>query len=116
MKNLSDTHSPLPWVVRLEDDGDVRGIFTAERIEQGDANSKWTEFIQIVETDNGYYPPSNADAEFLVRACNVHYELLEFIKNIRPFLGNDSGATLHKQADALIAKAEGRKGVATQAT
>jgi hypothetical protein len=50
------------------------------------------------------------NAAFIVNACNVHQELLDFIKDLRPFLGYDPEATLHKRADALIAKAVGSLG------
>lgn len=40
--------------------------------------------------------------------CPLHAaapSLLEFIRDIRPFLGNDPEATINKRADVLIAKA-----------
>lgn len=43
-----------------------------------------------------------------IEYCPLHEaakELLQFIKDIRPFLGYDPEATLHKRADELITAA-----------
>lgn len=46
-----------------------------------------------------------------IEYCPLHansQSMLQFIEDIRPFLGYDPDATLHKRADNLIAAAQGK--------
>lgn len=75
-------HSPLPykWVTPADSDK-----FTHELMYLVDGNG-----LKILSCGDSthYYPsegeePYSADAEFIVRACNNHYELLEALKKVR---------------------------------
>lgn len=93
-------HTPVPWEIATVA---PKSAPTAFFIKRG---------IVSIAQMNGpcdLYMNAREDAEFIIRACNVHHELLDFIKDIRPFLGYDPEATLHKRADALIAKAEAKQ-------
>jgi hypothetical protein len=97
-------HTPLPWNVRSDPYGGYG-------VGQKDGPSIFYQEANGLTTTR-----DRNDAEFIVRACNVHYELLAFMEDIRPFLGHDPEATLWKQADVLIAKAKGETHIAGEAT
>ena len=83
-------HTPTPW----------------ELGERGILNS--TRDVYIAQT--AFESP---DAEFIVRACNSHYELLEACKRALPLLriGNKNNmfAFCADQLEQAIAKAEGKQ-------
>ena len=50
---------------------------------------------------------AEANAEFIVRACNAHYELLEALEGLINGIGAGISSEAYKKADAAINKAKG---------
>ena len=67
-------HSPLPWKIRGSDPKQVRNY---TNIEDSEGNFMCNLFRRWIWKDI-----SRADAEFIVRACNSHYELVEALEEI----------------------------------
>jgi hypothetical protein len=89
-------HTPLPW--RYQDD-DTFDLLDNKRIVGANLISPALVF-------GGLARESEANAEFIVRACNAHYEMLEALKSVRRYL-EQINVTSH-QLNVAIAKAEGR--------
>lgn len=71
-------HSPLPWkVLDLKPPPPAISIGGSENT--GAIATMWGRFCLGDERQ--------ANAEFIVRACNSHYELLEALKRLRAFTG-----------------------------
>ena len=87
------THTPLPWRV-FDAFGDFEIAIVAHR-ETAPVNENLVEFHS--------HPNARADAAFIVRACNNHYQLLALAKMARDTLhGQD-----YLQACAIVGEAEG---------
>ena len=98
-------HTPLPWRVETKaithpDIGDVAVVY------------------MINNADESVYE-QEANAKFIVRACNSHYELLEACKEAYELVKNECEAhdkgdisrgdfTLLEELEDVIAKAEGK--------
>lgn len=92
-------HTPLPWKA---ENGESRGAWIMG------SDECWA---ALVCGDNDSTAIANKD--FIVRACNSHYELLKVCKVVLatlPHMGGSERATFHlvKDLEAAIAKAEGR--------
>ena len=90
-------HTALPW--KFEQ--------TTKTIRQIPSNC----WIASVDSWDGLVN-NNADSEFIIRACNSHYELLEALKRVKLFYqsyGYDesTGASSYKAICQAIEKAEG---------
>lgn len=101
-------HTPLPWRVDAEDtmettihtirDSDGKDIAHADRLSDE-------------PSDTG---ANEANAEFIVRVCNSHYELLKACKKLVKSISEAHESTPHQMmaidhASAAIAKAEGKQ-------
>lgn len=88
-------HTKLPWHV-------------------GDVDAETLQINIIGEPQYGFYvcgviagvESQEANAEFIVRACNSYYDMLAVCKDVRGFLKRSGYDT--KLVDDAIAKAEGR--------
>lgn len=110
-------HSPLPWTIHAERI-DSRAAALEELTYQLDHTKELASHLYLLNADGlcpaltGCGPASKANAEFIVRACNSHYELLEALEEFsREYDGMEDGTgdtcpTLIK-ARAAIAKARG---------
>ena len=97
-------HSPLPWRIEVHPDNDVTYIRPA-----GDGDF-WVDAMPM------YHDGRNA--EFIVRACNTHGDLLAALKEARIFIAKDypdssraagnwpTVTPVIDRIDAAIAKAE----------
>lgn len=105
-------HTPLPW--KMDGDGfdsvaardfgtDGYCIFSVD--DDGCYKDGICDLLNIVDDAE-----SQANAEFIIRACNSHYELLEALKQVNHTLtihGKvDGRSDLHKFVVSAIAKAE----------
>lgn len=112
---VSQEHSPLPWhwwYAELDGDPVMDGAHTATLDDANGSSVVFHEARWRIDQD---------DAEFIVRACNSHYELLAALKDVVDRAVTDSEhcpLCLHdirRHADdcvllhvqAVIAKAEG---------
>lgn len=85
-------HTPTPWGVHedgtdvIDDTGNII-VFTPVNLN-----------------------PNEANAEFIVMACNIHGELVEKLKEVEHYMVNGTtalkSATLYKSIKELLAKAE----------
>lgn len=100
-------HTPLPWRTNTIIEG------RAIAIEAG----RNTHICQVAKDALLSHDETNANAAFIVRACNSHYELLGALKDIRSRFasciaqGNGEIAGDKEalaRADSAIAKAEGK--------
>ena len=87
-------HTPLPWSFEKHTAGaSIKG-----------SGKEWIATLQISFVDD---IEAKANAEFIVRACNSHYDLLEACKKVINNWGN-----LHpkdrQQLRNAVAKAEGK--------
>jgi hypothetical protein len=103
------THSTLPWCIRRERclvqvmDKGARYYVATVHESAGDTDDEGNDIVTVV-----------ANAEFIVRACNAHYDLLAALKALTQdsrftiAIGGNPNAVdaLVKQVDAAIAKAE----------
>ncbi|TQX91264.1 hypothetical protein EQW76_00545 [Rhizobium sp. rho-13.1] len=122
-------HTPLPWkavqVLRFTMPGGL--IYTSvEPVEASDATHRHLKMADgtyhvchLSHTgDNRVAALRGADAEFIVRACNAHYDLLAGIKHLSEVYDgiwakmSDGEMALVREAwatvEASVAKAEGR--------
>lgn len=85
LEELLGKATPGPWVVERGgiDLISVDGIYTRDEIKKHNANSSWKERIKIVETDGGYYPPGEDDAELICLLRNSIQDLLDERKRLR---------------------------------
>ena len=98
-------HTPIPWVMHP---------FSAKYKNEGFCiNATDEDATRIADVTNHYYVPSEANAHFIVQACNAHDDLLAvlkvmvFTRAIREHLEETDPMAL-EQARAAIAKAEGK--------
>lgn len=105
-------HTPLPWNLKNHHDQNV--IYGLEN------NQCTMEFcVAVVNCDDRTNSENKANAEFIVRACNAHYQLLEALKALcgMQVKGHDlidrlqfsqEGRIVLDKIEAAIAKAEGK--------
>lgn len=88
------THSPLPWKVEYSkrNQDEVIGIYSEDEC--------------IVETDSGFYNPKKTDAEFIVKAVNMHDELVWACKKAISLANQMGYDILEERLEAVLAKAE----------
>jgi hypothetical protein len=86
---MSAKHCPLPWSI----DGPYDNSVDVEA-----ADGAWVAEVFDAKVADGY-----GNAEFIVRACNSHYELLEALRDLL----RDTGLNARDAALAAIAKATG---------
>jgi len=99
-------HTPLPWVSKYVQVADKWEILGKEK----DGSEKW---IGVMIW--GSEPEDEANNEFILRACNSHYELVEACKEAIDLLRdewegtspNSIGNKTIRQLEQAIAKAEG---------
>jgi len=105
-------HTPTPW--KMLDVMDLKNKPIAWSVwpdlERPYSNSPRGN--QICRTPDGHLKERKANAEFIIRACNAHYDLLDTCKIARQMftrigMGDDNG--MAKRLDAAIAKAKGEK-------
>lgn len=89
---METKHTPLPWHIKDQNVGGDKYHYIQQK-------GKFIGFVMGI-TDK-------ADAEFIVRACNSHYELLEAAKAA---LGDGSDLRPHvlEKLKKAISKAEGK--------
>lgn len=97
MKAKTMTHTPTPW--------NYSTAMGSSSVYAGDPKIG-TRISIANEVDE------EANAEFIVRACNVHDELLDEVKKWREHVNNNivtvEGDAMLVSLDVLIAKAEGK--------
>lgn len=103
---MEQKHTPLPW------------HWAKARTMQHLHDTKNSCFAQISmpiwatvsHGENDMREQYKADAEFIVRACNSHYELLEALKHLARYeaFSDSSWYPAIKAAQEAIAKAEGK--------
>jgi hypothetical protein len=81
-------HTALPWKVVAEDIGDETFIYAPVGIKGADG-------FDVVSYEGGFTPNSEwkldvikANADFIIRACNSHDELVEALKAASVFIKN----------------------------
>ena len=77
-------HTPLPWVVTAD------GMIFHES-----ANDLLADTFPMLEGDQ------MANAEFIVRACNAHYEMLEALRNFETAYSDDDLLQLSKTESGM---------------
>lgn len=113
---MKTKHTPLPWHVFSNYKGGIplsvgslhspRGSVTIARIDWLGSNSK------ELDDSTGII---KADAEFIVRACNTHYDLVNACKEaVKALTSNcawlpDEYQTAFRECEAAIKKAEGEE-------
>ena len=102
---MTSKHTPGPW----EKQTDSYSILAPERFD----NEEGGRIIAHI-TDDRPLTEQWANAQFIVQACNSHYELLEALKKLVPITWNDGPLAkayeaIGKQAEEAIAKAEGKE-------
>ena len=94
-------HTPLPWGIDLE----INESGRSDAVGLVGGADGWTVadgWLNVATEEEGH-----ANAEFIVRACNSHYELLEVVRKVAEHFA-DTDAPLGAAARAAIAKAEGK--------
>ena len=102
-------HTPGPWKWESND--------TDTNLYGPNPKDKYDYILSIYESvGGGGFPPDEANAAFIVRACNSHYELLEIIQAIFTDINNGAidvkngiviDSVRHNQMATVIAKATG---------
>lgn len=105
-------HTPLPWSISYGFDARTVGGKQPPAVYVGGSKPEQTGIKLASPWVEGAWDDdaeAAANAEFIVRACNVHYELLSALKAM---VLNDKHTyrDCHKAALAAIAKAEGAQG------
>lgn len=93
----SEQHSPLPWRI-------ARDVWEGIEAADGTGIAMWNGIESIV--------PRDADAEFIVTACNSHDALVDALEQaagILPDCDNRHGDEVLTVVRAALALAEGRK-------
>lgn len=100
---MTQKHTPGPWRVAAPPDK----VCTAyPQSEMNYTTNGWAKTIVVCKHASWMKDGEEfANAEFIVRACNSHYELLEALKDARYALYGNGPA--NPKIDAAIAKAEG---------
>ena len=81
---MKTKHSVLPWKTN---EGDFRTNGMGEFIEINDRDGE--EIAHIMEDEpNGIRKIDRANANFIIRACNNHYQLLEACKKALKIINN----------------------------
>lgn len=108
---MSVAHSPLPWRVDPSANRGGSGTHCGITCEDGEGV-----FVADIYADCEQLPDAvaEANAEFIVRACNSHHDLIAALKSLR--FGNcwcvqdpelvGQHSELCKRVDAALAKAE----------
>ena len=96
---MTQTHTPGPWRMTKHD--------ALKNVYHIDAGPKGYERVRVAIVDTG-----EANAAYIVRACNAHDELLAIAKRIHGLMqsGDIEGREWSEfiQLSSAIAKAEGR--------
>ena len=118
---MADTqHTPTPWSIKCQEDLDPEGngyiwAIKGKRLsEEKNLNGGWKHYVQNPAVAN-----SEANAEFIIRACNSHDALLEVLETLMDLEGGEPGSyddpDTQERADEIwqyasnaIAKAKGR--------
>ena len=81
---MADTqHTPVPWSIKCQEDLDPEGngyiwAIKGKRLsEEKNLNGGWKHYVQNPAVAN-----SEANAEFIIRACNSHDALLEALEAV----------------------------------
>ena len=106
--------TPLPWRLHTYNDGHRLGYIQGSPLD----GEKYGDAV-VLNFAKPTSPRSHANAAFIVRACNSHYELLEALETTRAlvvacapsgFTDHDAVLALYENNDALtavLAKATG---------
>ena len=96
-------HTPIPWVMHP---------FSAKYKNEGFCiNATDEDATRIADVTNHYHVPSEANAHFIVQACNAHDDLLAALEDATDQLeacGQGSCAQTAEACRDVIAKAKGR--------
>jgi hypothetical protein len=96
-------HTPLPWCV-FDEDGYYPGIESDGG--KGQSIVLYGESFEDCGVRGETHDQALVNAEFIVRACNSHYELLEALRGVVRVA--DRSTVEFDAARAAIAKAEGK--------
>ena len=89
------THTPTPWTVSENDATKIYG------------NRNDQPYSYMVADTYGYKDEREANAAFIVRACNNHNQLVNLLELCEPFIRDSKGAHII-HADLMIALAAAR--------
>lgn len=96
---MSAAHTPGPWTVREQGDANSYALLTA--------NGHW--LISFLQNGELMTATQRANAEFIVRACNAHDELLSALQEMLATVAGQYDSARHCRAvdaaRAAIAKA-----------
>ena len=107
---MTQQHTPVPWVTKP---------FSGKYKNEGFCiNATDEDATRIADVTNHYYVPSEANARFIVQACNAHEELLAVLELALRYLEHPDvlavtqhmalpGSVPADRARAAIAKAKG---------
>lgn len=94
---VSGQHTPTPWVY-----GDAKGTLCAYRVVEPNERQRTIAFV----AHTGSNAQDKSNAEFIVRACNCHDELVQALQDL---LAADQMPPCEKQADlAIVAMKQAR--------
>jgi hypothetical protein len=101
---MTTSHTPTPWkwdgsVVDFDKEQEAPWMVT-DYIPEGKRTHDKILFGAIECS-------SEENAEFIIRACNAHDELIDFVKDVSEFDGRNSTIHLKEIAKELLAKAKG---------
>ena len=109
---MTQTHTPTPWVLRS-------GMSSGHWICNGNSDSLYERLaiVDLAPTEEGSEAAGQANAEFIVRACNTHEGLVRAMEDLLhhiPVEYNNHGepidqelATAMSMAEIALAKARG---------
>lgn len=109
LQSTDAAHSPLPWSIHAEPVAN-RAAALEELTYQLDHTKELASHLYLLNADGlcpgltGCGPTSKANAEFIARACNSYYDLLEAC---REALDEDCGLMCADRLRAAISKATG---------
>ena len=85
-------HTPTPWSIKCQEDLDPEGngyiwAIKGKRLsEEKNLNGGWKHYVQNPAVAN-----SEANAEFIIRACNSHDALLAALMQLMEWEGDEAG-------------------------
>lgn len=103
---MTHTHTPTPYIVHYNTDENQHCIVSEER-----TDSQWNRVVAVVgqagKAPQHITKENEANAAFIVRACNAHDALVEALELIAAS-GTQNADVLREYASKALALAEGK--------